>query len=129
MRPTKIWANLAVKDVARTREFYTKLGFKRNEGHDGGPLLASFLFGEDEFAVHFFTENHMRESMELADVSKGSEIMFTLWADSREEADTWAAEVRHAGGSIFQEPAEFGEGYYGFAFADPDGHKWNVFHM
>jgi len=28
-----------------------------------------------------------------------------------------------------QDLEAFGEGYYGFVFADPDGHKFNVFHM
>ena len=131
MKPTKIWANLGVKDVAKTREFYSRLGFARNEGHDGGPTLASFRFGEDNFVVHFFEENHFKEGLhgDLADLTRGNEIMFTLWADSKEEADTWANEVRQAGGNIFSEPAEFGKGYYGFGFADPDGHKWNVFNM
>jgi predicted lactoylglutathione lyase len=55
--------------------------------------------------------------------------MFSLWADSPEEADAWAAEVRNAGGTILTEPAGFGNNWYGFEFADPDGHKWNVFHM
>ena len=34
MRPTKIWANLAVNNVDKTREFYTSIGFKSNEGHN-----------------------------------------------------------------------------------------------
>ena len=131
MRPKQIWANFGVKDVSRTREFYKKLGIKPNEEHDnGGDQLTSFLFGDD-FAVHFFEENFLKQSFEgdLADLSKGNEIMFSLWADSEEEADQWATEVRNAGGTIFSEPKEFGDNYYGFGFADPDGHKFNVFHM
>jgi predicted lactoylglutathione lyase len=60
---------------------------------------------------------------------KQNEVIFTLWAESKEEVDTWASEVRNVGGMIFSEPSEFGKGYYGFGFSDPDGHKWNVFHM
>ena len=26
-------------------------------------------------------------------------------------------------------PEEFGKGYYGFVFADPNGHRFNVFYM
>lgn len=131
MRPKQIWANLAVKDVDRTRKFYTALGFKSNEGHDKGKDLTSFCIGDHDFVVHFFRDDKLKEALEgdLADLTKGNELMFTLWSDSREEADSWAAEVRNAGGTIFSKPAAFGEGYYGFGFADPDGHKWNVFHM
>jgi predicted lactoylglutathione lyase len=131
MRPTKIWANLAVKDVNNTRNFYTSLGFKSNEGHNKAKELTSFLIGDDDFVVHFFQKDSLKESMkgEIADLTQGNEVMFTLWAESKEEADAWAMEVRNAGGVIFIEPSEFGEGYYGFGFSDPDGHKWNVFHM
>jgi predicted lactoylglutathione lyase len=131
MRPTKLWANFAVKDVAKTWGFYNKLGFKLNNGFDNGKDLASFLIGDDDFVVHFFPEDSFKQAIsgEVADLTKGNEIIFTLWADSKEEADVWADEVRAAGGTIFIEPAEFGKGYYGFGFSDPDGHKWNVFHM
>jgi len=131
MQPTKIWANLAVKDVENTRKFYTALGFKSNKGHQKAKDLASFLIGDDDFVVHFFAHDSFKQSTkgEVADLTRGNELMFTLWADSRKEADAWATEVRNAGGTIFTEPAEFGQDYYGFGFADPDGHKWNVFHM
>lgn len=131
MRPTKIWANLAVKDVQHTRKFYTAIGFASNEGHSMTNELTSFKIGDDGFVVHFFSHDHFKDPVNTgtADLSGSNEVMFTLWADSREEADAWATEVRNAGGTIFIEPAEFGAGYYGFSFADPDGHKWNIFNM
>ena len=131
MRPKKIWANLGVKDVQKTMQFYTALGFKPNGGHNNGKELASFLIGENDFVVHFFNLDTFTESIKAkeADLSKGNEIIFTIWSDSIEETDAWAEEVRKAGGNIFSEPEAFGKGYYGFGFSDPDGHKWNVFHM
>jgi predicted lactoylglutathione lyase len=131
MRPTKIWANLGVQDVDKTKNFYTTLGFKPNKGHDKYKELTSYLFGDDEFVIHFFQKDLLQQNTggEMADLSKGNEIIFTLWADSREEADKWAGEIRKAGGTMLSEPAEFGEGYYGFIFSDPDGHKFNVFNM
>lgn len=130
MRPTKIWANLGVNDVEQTRKFYTAIGFKPNEKFQSKEL-ASFLIGDDDFVVHFFSKDTMKKALmgEFSDLSKGNEIMFTLAAESKEEVNAWAEEVRHAGGTIFSEPVEFGEGYYGFGFADLDGHKWNVFFM
>lgn len=131
MRPKKIWANLAVKDVARTMAFYTSLGFKPNTGQNNGKELASFLIGNDDFIVHFFPDHTLKDALkgEVADTTMGNEVIFTLWSDSREEVDRWAEEVRLAGGLIFSGPEAFGKGYYGFGFSDPDGHKWNVFHM
>jgi predicted lactoylglutathione lyase len=130
MRPNKIWANLAVKDVERTRKFYTALGFKSNEEHEGKDLT-SFVIGENNFIVHFFLSDVLEKFLKekVANLEHGNEVIFTLWTESTEEADAWAEEVRNAGGTIFSEPEAFGEGYYGFVFSDPDGHKWNVFHM
>jgi predicted lactoylglutathione lyase len=65
----------------------------------------------------------------MADLQHGNEIIFTLWAESIDEANKWAKEVADAGGKLVSPPEAFGEGYYGFVFADPDGHKFNVFHM
>ena len=62
---------------------------------------------------------------EVADLTQGSEIMFTLSAKSKGEVDKWAEEVRKAGGKIFMEPTNYEQGYT-FGFSDPDGHKFNV---
>jgi uncharacterized protein len=130
MKPKKIWANLAVKDVERTREFYTTLGFKRNGEHNHSDLV-SFFIGEENFIVHFFANNVLKKAIEgeLSDLTQGNEIIFTLSAGNKDEVNAWAEEILKAGGKLYSKPSEFGEGYYGFVFADPDGHKWNVFHM
>ncbi|RZL05695.1 MAG: glyoxalase/bleomycin resistance/extradiol dioxygenase family protein, partial [Pedobacter sp.] len=77
MNPKKIWANLAVKDVARTSDFYTKLGFRQNGKPNAD--LTSFLFGETGFVIHFFVESKLKDAIEgpLADLKQGNEIIFT----------------------------------------------------
>lgn len=129
MKTKKIWANVAVSDVQRTTAFYTELGFQPN----GTPTkeITSFLVGDDKFVMHFFIKDALRVGLkgELADLTKGNEVIFTLSADSKEEVDEWAKEVEKAGGSLVSQPEEFGDGYYGFVFADPDGHRFNVFFM
>ena len=67
--------------------------------------------------------------VKIADAKKAIEVMFTLSAESKDQVDTWAKKVEKAGGKIVSKPEEFGEGYYGFVFADPDGHSFNVFYM
>jgi predicted lactoylglutathione lyase len=128
MNPKKIWANLAVADLERTTQFYTALGFRSN-GRSGE--LTSFFMGDDNFIVHFFLKNILKSNVkiELTDPQNANEIVFTLSAESKEQADSWAKEVEKAGGKIITPPEAFGPGYYGFLFADPDGHKFNVFYM
>ncbi len=129
MNPKKIWSNLAVSDLERTTKFYTELGFKPN----GKPNseLTSFLFGEDDFVIHFFLKDVLKKSIKgnIADAQNANEILFTLSAESKAQVDNWAREVESAGGKIISSPEEFGEGYYGFVFVDPDGHRFNIFYM
>ena len=130
MDPKKIWSNLAVSDLERTTKFYTELGFKPNGIHSSKELT-SFFIGEDDFVMHFFLKNILKTSMksEIADSQNVNEVLFTLSAESRDQVDNWEIEVERAGGKIISKPEEFGKGYYGFVFADPDGHRFNVFYM
>ncbi|MEO6232778.1 MAG: VOC family protein [Ferruginibacter sp.] len=131
MKSKKIWANLGVGDLKRTTEFYNALGFKPNGKHSVTNELTSFLVGDDDFVLHFFLKGILEANMKIkmADPKNAIEVMFTLSAESKDQVDKWAKEVEKAGGKIISRPEEFGEGYYGFVFADPDGHAFNVFFM
>jgi len=128
MNPKKIWANLTVSDLDRTTKFYTELGFKSN---GRSKELTSFFFGDDRFVIHFFLRGILETNtkIKIGDSQNLNEIIFTLSAESKDQADNWAKEIEKAGGTLISQPEEFGEGYYGFVFADPDGHKFNVFYM
>jgi predicted lactoylglutathione lyase len=131
MKPKKIWSNLGVSDLKRTTEFYNALGFKPNGKHSVTKELTSFLVGDDDFVMHFFLKDILETNMKvkIADTKNTIEVMFTLSAESKDQVDKWAKEVEKAGGKIVSKPEESGEGYYGFVFADPDGHTFNVFYM
>ncbi|SDM26060.1 VOC family protein [Siphonobacter aquaeclarae] len=128
MKTRKIWANVSVLDLDRTTAFYSRLGFKHNGASE---QLTSFFFGDDMFIIHFFRKEVLESGMKgpIADLKTGNEIIFTLSAESREEVDAWEKEIQEAGGTIVSPPEDFGNGYYGFVFADPDGHRFNVFLM
>lgn len=128
MNPKMIWSNLAVSDLDRTTKFYTELGFKPNGKSNE---LTSFLIGENDFVIHFFLKDILKTSIkgEITDSQISNEVIFTLSAENKDQVDNWVKEVENAGGKIISEPEEFGKEYYGFVFADPDGHKFNVFYM
>ena len=131
MNPKKVWTNLGVSDLKRTTEFYNALGFRPNGKHSVTKELTSFLVGDDDFVMHFFLKDVLETNMKvkIADTKSAIEVMFTLSAASKDHVDKWAIEVEKAGGKIVSRPEEFGEGFYGFVFADPDGHTFNVFYM
>lgn len=131
MKPKMIWSNLAVSDLDRTTRFYTELGFKPNGKHPTTNELTSFLVGENDFVMHFFMKDILKTSLkgEITNSKDGNEVLFTISAESKDQVDNWEKEVDKAGGKVISKPEEFGKGYYGFVFADPDGHRFNVFYM
>ena len=128
MDPKKIWCNLGVKDLERTHSFYTKLGFRPN---GKTAELVSFKVGEHDFIIHFFRDDILEANIKavLSDPLKVNEVIFTISAQSPAQVDAWEKEVEVAGGTLITKAESFGEGYYGFIFADPDGHRFNVFYM
>jgi predicted lactoylglutathione lyase len=65
----------------------------------------------------------------VADSGQGTEVLFSLGANSRDEVDDLALKAERAGGTIFSKPGEQGGWLYGCGFADPDGHRWNALYM
>lgn len=130
MKPAKIWANLAIKDIARTNEFYKQLGFQLSPGHSSEDLT-SLQFGDNNFIINFFREEKLQAAMNgnLADLQNGCEIMFSLSANTKDEVREFAKQAKAAGGTIFREPSADDNGYFYCGFADPDGHKFNVLLM
>jgi len=128
MKAKKIWGNFSVKDAKRTNQFYTQLGFTPNTPYNN-PKLASFLFGDDDFVLHFFEQGSQIDEYLTPGSKTTSEIIFTLSAETEEEVKEWAERVKNAGGNIFHEVGRDETNYYGFGFADPDGHKFNVLLM
>lgn len=127
-----IWANLGVKHIERTQKFYLALGFKLN----GQPTedLVSFLFGDNQFIIHFFAQDRFKSSLEggLSDLGKGNEIMFSLSVATKDDYDRWINEIKNAGGTVlFDSNIDRKEyydknGFYVCVFTDPDGHKFNL---
>jgi predicted lactoylglutathione lyase len=87
--------------------------------------------GKEDFIIHFFLKEVLQTNIksEIADSQKVAEVVFTLSAGNKAQVDMWEKEIEKAGGKIISRPEEFGKGYYGFVFADPDGHRFNVFYM
>lgn len=126
----QIWLNLPVKNVAKAKDFFWKIGFSFNEQHDT-PSSTCMVIGEGNFVVMLFEELLFKSfsQNELTDTQSSSEILISIDAESKEEVDALAEKVKEAGGTIFSPPAESQGWMYGFGFADLDGHRWNVLYM
>lgn len=126
----QIWLNLPVKNVAKAKDFFWKIGFSFNEQHDT-PSSTCMVVGEGNFVVMLFEELLFAgfSQNKVTDTQSSSEILISIDAESRDEVDALAEKVKEAGGNIFSPPAESQGWMYGFGFADLDGHRWNVLFM
>ena len=126
--PRKIFVNLAVKDLDRSVDFFTKLGFSFDPRMTDE--TATCMIVSDEAFVMLLTESKFKEFTKkaLVDTASHSETILALSADSREAVDELADTALREGGSFANDPLEYGF-MYGRSFNDPDGHFWEIFWM
>ncbi|KAF2336082.1 MAG: VOC family protein [Flavobacterium nitrogenifigens] len=126
----QIWLNLPVKDVAKAKDFFWKIGFSFNEQHDT-PSSTCMVVGEGHFVIMLFEEMLFSSFSQnsITDTKSSSEVLISIDAESREEVDELAEKVKEAGGNVFAPPAESQGWMYGCGFTDLDGHRWNVLFM
>jgi hypothetical protein len=126
-----IWLNLPVKDVKRSREFFTQLGFSFDTKYGHTDVSEGMIVGDKKFVVMLFQEAQLAGFMQnkVTDTSQGNEQMVSLGVDSREKIDELAKRAKAAGATVYAEPAEIQGWMYGCAFIDLDGHRWNGLYM
>lgn len=127
----KIWLNLPVKDIQKSKVFFNSLGFSTESEHGNTEYSLPMTIGDNKFTVMLFTEEnfHSFTRSPVANTSESTEVLISLDAESREEVDEYARKVEAAGGNLFAPPEEHDGWMYGCRFADLDGHRWNFLHM
>lgn len=123
-----IFVNLPVKDLNRSVEFFTKLGYSFNPQFTDENATC-MLVGDNIYAMllveQFFT-SFIPNS--VADSTKVSEVILALTCDSREEVNELTRRAIAAGASQHKEPSDLGF-MYSSMFQDLDGHFWEPFWM
>jgi len=79
--------------------------------------------------IHFFEQGSRIDEFLASGSDNTSEIIFTLSAETEQEVRDFARRVKEAGGRVIKEVRRDEDNYFGFAFADPDGHKFNMLLM
>ncbi|MFD1603925.1 VOC family protein [Flavobacterium artemisiae] len=125
---TKIFLNLAVKDLNKSIAFFTKLGFSFNEKftNDKGTCL---VIGENINVMLLVEEFYQTfTKKQICDTATTSEVLISISLESREKVDEMIEKVPNAGGSEYLEAKDYGW-MYQRNFLDIDGHHWEVFYM
>ena len=125
---TKVFLNLPVKDLNKSKEFFAKLGFTFNPQFTD-QNAACMVISEDNYAmllVESFFKTFTKK--EIADAKKSTEVLIALSAENKEKVDEMLGKALAAGAKEPRAPQDHGF-MYGRAFEDPDGHIWEIFWM
>ena len=125
---TKIFVNLPVKDLNKSKDFYTKLGFTINPQFTD-EKAACVVISEDIYAmilVESFFKTFTKK--DIADATKSTEAIIALSAESKEKVNEIADKAIGAGGKQSLDPQDHGF-MYQRSFQDLDGHLWEVLWM
>lgn len=125
---TQIFVNLPVKDLNKSIEFFTSLGYSFNPqftNEQGASLVIS-----DNIFFMLLTEPFFKSFIkkEIADATKVAETINCISADSREEVDEIVRKAVAAGATVPNEKQDYGW-MYGHGFQDLDGHLWEFAYM
>lgn len=124
----QIFINLAVKDVQKSMDFYTALGFSNNPqfSDDTGKCM---VWSENIFVMILSHEKFSTFTKKpIADTKTNIAGLYSLSLESVDEVNKMMENGLRAGGL---EPNEMRD--YGFmqqrTIEDFDGHTWEIFYM
>ena len=124
----QIFINLAVKDLQKSLDFYTALGFTNNPQFSDDTAKC-MVWSESIFVMILSHEKFASFATKpIADTKAAVAGLFSLSVDSVDEVNSMMTKGLDAGGI---EPSEMRD--YGFmqqrTIEDFDGHTWEIFFM
>ena len=124
----QIFINFAVKDLQKSMDFYTALGFANNPQFSDD--TAKCMVWSENIFVMIMTHDKFKTfaTKPIADTKNNLAGLFSLSVDSIDEMNNIVTSGINAGGI---EPNEMRD--YGFmqqrTIEDLDGHTWEIFYM
>jgi uncharacterized protein len=128
MKVKSIFVNLPIKDLQKTRDFWTKLGFSFNEHFSDEKALCLVL--NDGMMYSMLITHEMFSTFTNRPIADGSttQVLTAIEVDSKEQVDTIVNLAFENGATRYRESADHGWMYYD-SFADLDGHQWEIMYI
>jgi predicted lactoylglutathione lyase len=125
MKVKSIYINLPIKDLEKTRTFWTNLGFSFNEQYSDDKALCLVL--NDGLMYSMLISHEMFSTFTHKPIADGTttQVLTALEVDSRAEVDQIVRLAIENGATRYRESADHGWMYYD-SFTDLDGHQWEV---
>jgi predicted lactoylglutathione lyase len=120
-----MFINLPVKDLKKSVEFFTKVGFAFNPNFTDDNATC-MVIGENIYSM-LLVEEYFKTFIkkEISDTSKTTEVLIALMVESREKVNKLVNSAIDAGGNIANDTQDLGF-MYQRSFLDLDGHQWEI---
>jgi hypothetical protein len=94
------WINLPVKDVKKSTEFYTQLGFRTNSDHNNSENSTCLFVGEKNVVVMLYKIDSFQKLIDsnISQINIGVEVLLAIDAPSKEAVVEIACKVVKLGG-------------------------------
>lgn len=124
----QIYVNLPVKNLKKSMAFFKGLGFSFNPKFTDNKA-ACMIIGKNMYSM-LIAEKYFKTftKKEISNAKKTTEVLISLQMKNKAEVDTIMARALKLGGKRYRDPFDYGW-MYGDAFADLDGHQWEIFYM
>jgi uncharacterized protein len=124
----QIFVNLPVKNLDRSVEFFTKLGFSFNSQFTDE--TATCMIVDENIFVMLLTLDKFKSFTPnaICDATKSTEVLTCLSCEDRDSVDDMVSKAIAAGGTTYNEPQDHGF-MYAHGFQDLDGHIWELMYM
>ncbi len=127
-QPQMIFVNLPVKDLEKSKAFFTALGYSFNPTYTNDDAAGMVI--SESIYVMLLTQPFFQQfsNKPIADAHTHTEVINALSAPSRKAVDELVDKALAAGGSEPQPARDLGF-MYQRGFQDLDGHLWEIAHM
>jgi uncharacterized protein len=125
---SKLFVNLAVRDLPKSMAFFAALGFSFNKQFTDETAACMVISG-DNYAM-LLTEKKFGEfsKKKIIDAKVSVECLLAVSFESRAKVDEIVNAALNGGAQENGPPRDYGF-MYQRSFDDPDGHTWEIFHM
>jgi len=120
-----IFVNLPISDLARSRQFWSTLGFGFNEQFSDERALCLVLSEDRIYAM--LISHAMFETFTNRPIADGTstQVLLAIEVESKARVDELVGLALENGATRYRNKVDHGWMYYD-SFADPDGHQWEV---
>lgn len=125
----QIFVNLPVKDLEKSKAFFSALGYTFNPQftNEHG---AAMVISENSILAMLLTEDFFKTltNKALINAHEQTEALLCLSCESQQEVDELVAKAIANGGKAPHPPEDYGF-MYSHGFEDLDGHNWGLAYM